>query len=408
MMKDVGGPPRGTAETNMYPQGQQTSTGKMATGFNPSAPWMEARTAPVQSPSAAVPTAPRLANKKLKRRDLANITSQLAIMLRSGVDVTSALKSLARQSRNPTQREILEAIHNDLLGGKSFSAALKPYSHVFGETYIASATAGEASGRMPDVLQQLAHLQRGELRLRNTIRTLLAYPVLLASVSSLVLSALVLFVLPQFAKIFEQFEMPLPVITQMLLGVSLELRGRFWLWGPLFLLVIVGTFASRFSTTGRRLWDKGMLNVFLIRDVTRALLIGRVCRLMGLMLDSGVPLLESLRLARSSVGNSLYRELFSELESNVLNGRGLGDALIHSEFIPSSAAEMVLTAERTGNLGAVTQLIGEHFEDEGEAKLREIVTFLEPAITVIMGAVVAVVVLAVMLPMFDIATFANG
>ncbi|MCH7726759.1 MAG: type II secretion system F family protein [Planctomycetes bacterium] len=344
---------------------------------------------------------------KIPKREIANLTSQLAIMTRTGMDVTSALQSLVRQISHPVANEVLQCVHDDVMAGKSFSQALHPFAHVFGTTYVASVSAGESSGRMGEVLGHLAQLQRRELRLQSTIRTLMAYPVLLMSVASLVIMAMVLFVLPQFAKVFENFDTPLPALTQILINVSMELRTRYWLWGPLFCLVVAGLIAFRHSRPGRRLWDRFLLNAPLVRSVTRPLYIGRVCRMMGIMIQSGVPLLDCLRLSKGAVGNSLYQELFSELEVEVTNGRGLGTVLMESEFVPSSAAEMVQTAEQTGSIGIVTEMIGEHYEEEGETKLRDFVTVLEPAITVGMGAIVAVVVMAVMLPMFEMGSFAR-
>ncbi len=125
------------------------------------------------------------------------------------------------------------------------------------------------------------------------------------------------------------------------------------------------------------------------------------------MIESGVPLLEGLKLTRNSVRNILYKKLFDDLEESILNGRGLAASLITAGFVPAVAAEMVLTAERTGTLGMVTELMGEHYEEEGESKLRELATLLEPLIIVVMGVIVATIVMSVMLPMFDIATMAK-
>ncbi len=387
-------------------------------------PWTAPDLTPTLCPVVNQPAAPVLAEVsasespalpllqpqrvKLSRRDLANLTSQMAIMLQSGVDVASTLQSMARQSKKEEQTRVLHAVHDEVLAGKPFSAALQPFQHVFGPSYVATVAAGEASGKMADILGQLACLLRSELRLRNSIRMLLAYPLMLMLVSLIVTVALVLFVLPRFAEIFAQFDTPLPAVTQLLLQGSTELRERYWLWGPLFVLLLVGASLFRFSATGKRLWDTFLLKAYLIRDVSRMLLMGRVCRLLGLMVESGVPLLESLRIVQTSVRNTLYRQVLAELEHDVLNGRGLGDALLRSDVIPPSASEMLITAERTGNLGTVTHMIGEHFEEEGETRLRDIVTLIEPLITIAMGLVVAVVVAAVMLPMFDMATFAKG
>jgi type II secretory pathway component PulF len=134
---------------------------------------------------------------------------------------------------------------------------------------------------------------------------------------------------------------------------------------------------------------------------------GRLCRLLGMMLQSGVTLVDSLRLARSATGSFLFREMFTDIERCVVNGGRMADCLERHDFLPDSAADMLRTAEQSGNLGSVALMIGEHYEEEGESKLKELVTVLEPAITVGMGVVVAVVVLAVMLPMFDLTTFAQ-
>jgi type II secretory pathway component PulF len=272
---------------------------------------------------------------------------------------------------------------------------------------VAIVAAGEASGNMSEVLAQLAQLQRTELRRRSSIRTMMAYPLLLTSVSGMVILGLVFFVLPTFASIFEQYDTPLPWITRMLLAMSMELRNHWWLWAPLALVTLTAAIVFLMSEPGRRCRDRVLLSAPFVRDVTRTLLAGRACRLLGMMLQSGVPLLETLGLTRAAIGNFLYQDLFSRMESDVTNGRNLAEALLEADFVPPSASEMVATAERTGSLGSVTQLIGEHFEEEGETRMRELVTVLEPLITVGMGVVVAIIVLAVMLPMFDLTTFAE-
>jgi len=356
--------------------------------------------------SEAKESSPRT-RAKINKSELADLTAQLSIMTRSGVDVTTALKSLARQCRREALAEVINEVHDAVVGGATFSQALKQYESTLGATYVATVAAGEASGQMSHVLSQLANLQRSELRLSRTVRSLLAYPVLLASISSLVIMALVLFVLPQFADIFEQYDTPLPFLTKVLLGFAEELRTRWFLYIPLAVLTVGGGIAFRLSSKGKWTFDWLVIHSWLIRDVSRTLLVGRACRLMGLMIESGVPLLESLRLARQAINNLLYRDLFDQLENEVVNGRGLAAALNETDIIPPSASEMISTAEQSGNLGEVTRLLGEHFEDEGEAKMRQIVAVLEPIITVGMGLIVAIVVLAVMLPMFDLATFSN-
>ncbi|HEX2476305.1 MAG TPA: type II secretion system F family protein [Lacipirellulaceae bacterium] len=343
----------------------------------------------------------------LSKRDLLSVTTQLAIMTRSGVDLASAFNSLSQQCGNPTLRAILAQVHRDVTGGKSISDAMQVQAAIFGDAYVASVAAGEAAGKLPDVLARLSQFQRTEIRVRAAIRTLLAYPVVLACVSSLVVIGLVTFVLPKFSDIFSQYEIPLPRLTQVVVAVSEMLRQHILYWLPLVVGGLVALLLSRRLESGRRRWDAAMLNTPILREITRAFYIGRTFRLLGLMIESGVPLLDGLRLTRNSIRNSLYRDLFDDLEKSILNGRGLANSLINAGFVPAVAAEMVLTAERTGTLGMVTELMGEHYEEEGESKLREMATILEPLIIVAMGVIVATIVLAVMLPMFDIATMAR-
>jgi type II secretory pathway component PulF len=343
----------------------------------------------------------------LSKRDLLSVTTQLAIMTRSGVDLATAFDSLAGHCRNASLRKVLAQIHRDVTGGKSISDAMQAQAGVFGDAYVASVAAGEAAGKLPEVLSRLSQFQRTEIRIRATVRTLLAYPVVLAAVSLLVVVGLISFVLPQFVDIFGQFEIELPALTSVVVNLSDLLRDRVWLWLPACVGALAALLLSRHTESGRRHWDAAMLNVVVIRDITRSFYVGRTFRLLGLMIESGVPLLEGLRLTRNAVRNTLYRELFDDLEEAILNGRGLAASLIKAGFVPPVAAEMVLTAERTGTLGMVTELMGAHYEEEGETKLRELAMILEPLIIVVMGVVVATIVMSVMFPMFDIATLAK-
>lgn len=353
--------------------------------------------------------APARAPKRLKvpKQEVADLTAQLAIMTKSGLDLASALSSLAAQCERPLLAEVLRDVNELVLSGNTLSESLRQHPEVFDGAYVATIAAAEASGRMADVLQQLAQMQRNEMRLRTSIKSMLTYPVLLVAISSSVIATLVIFVLPRFADIFAQYEMPLPVLTRWLIATSVELKTRWWLWVPLAGLGIGGAAAWRLTETGQRMCDILLVHGSILKNVTRPLLTGRLCRLLGLLLNSGVPLLEGLKLCREAVGNQLYRAVVAEVSDSVINGRGMGTALMDAEIIPLSAREMLMTSERTGNLAEVATLLGEYYEEEAEAKMKQVVRLLEPLITVVMGAVVAVVVLSVMLPIFDLSNVAS-
>lgn len=351
---------------------------------------------------------PRRDKRAIRRQDVAEVTGQLAIMIKSGVDLGSALTSLANQCQRPALKAVLEEVRESVLAGSSFSDALRVHPQVFEPSFIATVAAGEASGKMSSVLKQLAVMQKQEIRRARDVRGLLTYPVLLFVVSSSVLVALLLFVLPRFATLFEQYEATLPAITEFLLGIAAELRYRWWLWGTLLLAAGVGALAWRKTSSGRRSIDRFWIKAPIIGEICCGMCVGAMCRLLGLMLDSGVTLLESLRLTQQAVGNSLYKDLLANLEDAVMNGQGLAQVLQESDVVPESAKEMIVTAENTGNLNEVTGILGEYYDEESEAKLRQLVGMLEPLITVAMGVVVAIVVLAVMLPVFNLSTLSSG
>jgi type II secretory pathway component PulF len=343
----------------------------------------------------------------VRLQDIAEFTSQLSIMVRSGVDAATALGSLAGQCQRPALAEVLNSVHQSVMAGTTLSESLRRHANVFDAAFVATVAAGEASGSLADVLIQLAQMQRTELKNRRTMRALMTYPILLLVVSSSVIMGLVIFVLPRFAKIFEQYDVSLPIVTQMLITLASELRNHWWFWGPVVIVAVIGSLIWRKTSTGRLMLDSFWVNAVIFRDVTRARLTGRICRLLGMMLSNGVPILEGVKLTRQAMDNSLYRSLLSRLEEAVINGRNLASVLQTADIVPRSARDMLMTAEATGNITEVSQLLGDYYEDEAEARMRQIVGLIEPALTVGMGAVIAIVVLAVMLPVFDLSSLAQ-
>jgi type II secretory pathway component PulF len=343
-------------------------------------------------------------NSRVTKHDLLMLTSQLVIMTRSGVELAEAFKVAHQQCVKPALRNTLRQIYDDLSNGISISVAMQRQTEVFGEVYVAGIAAGEASGQITEVLTRIGEMLRKEIRLRSTVRGALAYPLALMIISMFVITALMTFVLPRFGGIFKDMGVATPASTQLLLALSTSVQTHGWLWGLGLAAAVFGAVRLRSTEAFCRYRDRVALSLFLVRDVTRSLLVGRTFRLLGVMLQSGVPLPEALQLSRSSVQNRCYRDLFSTLLSEVLNGRGLGQSLSLAPFIPADAAQMASTGERTGKLGPVLQMVGEFYEDDGERRLQELMKLLEPLIVVVMGVIVGFIVASVMLPMLDISS----
>ncbi|MEQ8210859.1 MAG: type II secretion system F family protein [Lacipirellulaceae bacterium] len=365
--------------------------------------WMSADFAPVMQPAKSRGSSWR-ARSRVTKSQLADFLAQLSIMSRSGVDLASAIQSLAMQCEQPQLAEILREVNEAVVSGHTLSEALKKHPATFDPAFVATVSAGEASGRMSEVLTHLADVYRGEVRLRRTIKTMLTYPVLLTMVSGGVVVALVLFVLPRFAGIFEQYDMVLPALTQWLINFASELRGRWWLWLPLFGAVVGGAAAWFLTETGQSWWNRVCVSLPLLRGITKPLCTGRICRMLSLMLTSGVPLVEGLRLTEQSVGNREFKNVLRKMTDAVVNGRSLTSVMSNAEIFPQSAREMIATSEGAGKLDEVASLLGAYYEEEAESKMRQALRMFEPAITVIMGAIIACIVLAVMLPVFDLSS----
>lgn len=344
---------------------------------------------------------------RVRKTDLLMLTSQLSIMCQAGVDLAEALKNVTDQCQHPALKQTLDAVYADVSSGKPVSIALKQHTRIFGEAYVAGIAAAEASGTMTEVLGRLANLLRNEIRMQSTLMSALSYPLVLAGVALMVVMALIFFVLPQFSDVFTDLGAPPPATTQVLMDVANTVRNNFVVLAVVACLTLMGAWRFCFTDRARRWFDGVALQCPVVRDATRPLLIGRVLRLIGTMLDSGLPLLEAIQLCRSSVRNRKYRDLFHAMEADVMNGNGIAKSLASTDFIPLGAIQMVSTAERTGKLGPVMQSVGEYYEDEGERQIKQLAKLLEPAIIVCMGVVVAFVVLSVMLPLLDVSTMTH-
>ena len=344
------------------------------------------------------------AGRQLRKRDLVMIITQLSIMSRSGVDLADAVQSLTNRAKRPDVRSALSDVHAALQNGQSFSQALAQQGNLFGDAMVAVIRAGEASGRMTEVLGRLAVLLRDEMRMQATIRSIMSYPALLLVVTGGVLMAMILFVLPQFAEVYKTMNAPPPWFTQILLDIGMGVRTYWWgvLIGSAVLLTAIVLFWR--SQRGKVFRDHFLLQGMLLGPIFKAILAGRALRLVGNMLESGVSLMEALQLASNASGNIMLKRMFGRIEEEVLAGRTISQVLIQSPYVPEGTGEMVATAEATGQLANVLQTVGEFHEAEGEQALRDGVKILEPVIIVGLGVVVAGVVLAVMLPLLDLST----
>lgn len=354
--------------------------------------------------SARAVTAAGPSSKQLPTKELVLITTQLCILVKSGLDLAEALRSISRRVQRPAARAALTVLCRDIESGLSFSEALRAQTKVFGATFVATVSAGEASGKLPEVLERLKELLRNELKLKTAVKSVLVYPIVLVAIGALVMTAMVFFVLPQFSKVYTTMGRSAPMMTQLLLDLGALCRSWWWAILPVSAMTGAGFWKLMQTDQATRWRDSRLLSIKLSASVIQNLVTGRVFVLIGTMLHSGVPLLDAMRLASSTVRNVLFHDLFARLETEILAGRPLSPVLAGSNCIPDGAADLIATAESSGDLGEVLKTVGDFYQDEGEQRLRDLIKVLEPVIIIGMGIVVAGIVLAIMLPLIKLTT----
>lgn len=347
---------------------------------------------------------PQFSRRGIRKNDLLMLTSQLAIICQAGLDVAEAIEIVNEECPNPALSKVLDQIHSDISNGVAVSDALRIHIKVFGEAYVAAVAAGEASGTLPEVLERLTELLEHEIRMTSTVRSVLAYPMVLTGVLMVVILVLIFFVLPQFSKVFDSLGRTPPMQTRILIDVSSYLRSHVMLIAGV--TAGLGVLAWRYLRTEKaaQARDTFVIKSRLVSKPARALITGRAFRLLGTMLQSGIPLLEGIRLCRASISNRVFRDLFERMDRSVVAGGSIGVILKESNLLPPGVSQMLGAAERTGQLGPVMITVGEHFEGDGEKRIKELAKLVEPCVVVVMGVLVSGVVMSVMLPLLDVSS----
>lgn len=347
-----------------------------------------------------------LAGRKISTTGLLLSINQLTVMTQNGIDLAESLETAASNAKNPLLADKLRHIHKLVNAGSSFSAALAANAKGLPATMPALIAAAESTGQVPAALARLSKLMRAELQLRSTVIGAMIYPVVLIIVSLAVVLAMLFGVLPQFGNVFENMGRPVPPSTEVLLDIGRLAREHVWWCVGTLIAIPIASIVAFSQPQAKRLFHYLLISAPGISHAYRPLATGRMFRLMGSMLGGGVPLLDAVRLTRQSLSNSYFIDLLDHVERDVLAGDMAHRTLQGANFLPTEAAQMVATAERTGRLAEVLNDCGEFYEEQGERVLRKLVHSLEPVIILGMGVLVAGVVLSIMLPLLDISSVA--
>ena len=345
--------------------------------------------------------------ERISVQDISTMTQQLSTLVGANIPMVEALTAMIDQVEKPKLRIILADVRDKVKEGSTLADAMKPHGDVFDDLYVNMVRAGEASGALETVLERLAEHTEATVRLRGKLIAAMIYPVLMSLVGVAIVMGLFVFIIPKIRRVFESFDAELPWITEFLLGLS-DFMVSFW-----WLLGLIGAGAAFFfrrwkkTEAGARSFDAIILRMPVFGRINRTVAVARFCRTLATLMNSGVPILNAMRITSTVVQNHVLADAIDEAARNVTEGQSLAAPLKASGQFPPLVTHMIAIGERTGELEGMLGKVADAYEAEVETSVETLTSLLEPILILVMGGVVAFVALAILLPMLNLSSLAG-
>jgi len=343
-----------------------------------------------------------LLQRHVSKKEIIYATSQLSIMVDTGITLSTALAGVIAQEENPRLRKILEDLHKSVEAGGDFSSALAKHPKQFNQTYVSLVKAAEATGTLGEMLERIAGYLRKEVEARGRIRAAMAYPSVMAVVAIGVTIFLLTYIMPKFIPLFKARGAELPGPTKILMGVSAVLLDYWFLWAALAVSLIVGFFFGKRTEQGQMAWDWVKINFPLIGKTYRKVVISRSIRTLATMIASGVSVVDSINLSAEVAANIHYKKMWDNVLEQVTAGQRIHEAMAGHPLVPNVLVQMIASGEETGKLDYVLERVSSYYDQEVEASLKTTTALIEPVMIAVMGVVVGGIGLALMLPIFSL------
>ena len=340
--------------------------------------------------------------KGIPLRDVSNFTRQLSNLLDSGLTMLNALGVLIDQSENPYLKRIISQIRDDIRDGATFSDALSKHPKTFSTLYVNMVASGEISGSLEDVLKRLSDFMEKDEENISKVRSSMAYPLLMALVGCVTIFVLLSFVAPRLTSIFVELGQALPLPTKILIGVS-SFFARFWLLiivGTVFLVVAFNRWIK--TKEGKAVFDRIKLTIPLFGVFLKKVEIARFGRTLGTLVGNGVPIIQALGVAASTVDNVLIKSDMEHARRDVVDGLSLSASIKKSRHFPSMVINMIAVGEESGGLERSLFKVADAYDTEIDRTIKTITSLLEPILILFMGLVVGFIVVAMLLPIFQL------
>ncbi len=339
---------------------------------------------------------------RIKFSQVTIATRQLASLLRSGLPILKSLNIIKEQVENNKFKKVLDNVYSDIRNGESFSFALAKYPKVFSSLYVGMASAGENSGNLPNVLLNISEYRTKQEALLSRLRMALVYPAIVASLGLATVIFMLTFVIPRLGHIFSDSSQSLPIPTQIIMATSHGLR-QWWHWIILILVIIVFLIKKQLKTDAGKLFlSKLKINLPLLGKLFIKTELLRFCGTLELLIKSGIPILKALNVAIPVLSNQLIKNQLQISYKELEQGGSFGLSLKKSKLFPLFMSNLILTGEESGRLDESLGEVVINYERDTNEMVKVISTLVEPVIIVVMGVVVGFIVMAMLLPIFEI------
>lgn len=366
----------------------------------------EVREARDEAPAARRPV-PRMGAGQ-RAEEAAGFLRQLAVLVQTGTPLVEAIGSLERQQRDGPWRITLGLMRARLEEGAQFSEVMAQHPEYFDGVCRSLIAAGESGGRLDAMLHRLAAFMRQRVRARKQVVGALVYPCLLVCVAFGVTAGMLGFVMPRFEGLFQTLDAPLPPTTKVLMDASAVIREYWYVAVGLLVALPVGLSVYLGSAPGRRSLEHTLLHAPQVGRLTRGIALARTARVLGVLLEGRVAMLDALRLTRQAAGVQKYESLLERVEEGVTRGENVSSVLASSDLVPPVFVEAVRSGERSGQVHTVLLAMADSLDEDNEILLKTITGLLEPMILIVLGLVVGTMAISMFLPLFDLTAAGGG
>lgn len=344
--------------------------------------------------------------ENLRGEELVSFTLQISQLLKAGIPLYESLIAMEAQYRGESTHRIVMSLGNQIKAGTPLSVAMAAYPQSFDKLYCAMVSAGEAVGALGEVMDRLGELLSKQMGLKNQITTAMIYPAILSCFCLLIIAMLLGFVVPSIEGIFKGRE--LNAFTNLILEISHFARAYWMIYIPLTIGLLIFSIVRLRSEAGKLWLQRTVIKVPYLRKLVIQAATARFCRTMGTLQQGGLPMIDSLRIARSTVGNITIEKVIERAEESIVGGSTLAKELMKSDLIPTMAARMLLVGEEAGTSVTMMNRIASMYEGELEQSLTRLISFAQPVILIVMGGIIGTVMVAILLPIANVAKLAHG